>query len=228
MSDVPFSAVAGVDTRSIWTSLVSVSRPRPTVKTGTSAAFIASSASVSSPSVVSAPSVTTTRPASGSPASSCRAPSSAPASRVCAPLNVKSAGEAIRCAVEENRKLRRTNRLDSAFKVAASGPARFWRTNAPRAWPFTSAICMLRESSMRMPRKFCWGTAAFTTSTGRNRQNSTRASAASLSPTRTARWRVALVARADRYVRIVTMMAAATRAAATYEPVVGTRRNSPC
>ena len=33
---------------------------------------------------------------------------------------------------------------------------------------------MLRESSTSTPRKFCWGTAAFTTSTGRNRQKRTR------------------------------------------------------
>ena len=60
-------ASRGADTRSIWTSLVSDSRPSPTVNTGTSAAFIASSASDSSASVVSAPSLTTTSPASGRP-----------------------------------------------------------------------------------------------------------------------------------------------------------------
>ncbi len=69
-SDVPLSAVRGVDTRSTWTSRASQSRPTPTVKTGTAAAFKPRSASVSEASVVSAPSLTRTMPASGRPASS--------------------------------------------------------------------------------------------------------------------------------------------------------------
>jgi hypothetical protein len=56
--------------RPIWMSLCSDSSPTPTVNTGTSAAFSASSASDNEASVVSAPSLTITRPASGSPASS--------------------------------------------------------------------------------------------------------------------------------------------------------------
>ena len=38
-----------------------------------------------------------------------------------------------------------------------------------------SAICMLRESSSSTPMKFCCGTAAWRTSTGRNRQTSSSA-----------------------------------------------------
>ncbi len=66
-SDVPLSAVRGVDTRSTWMSRASRSRPTPTVKTGTAAAFKPRSASVSEASVVSAPSLTSTMPASGRP-----------------------------------------------------------------------------------------------------------------------------------------------------------------
>ena len=60
-------------------------------------------------------------------------------------------------------------------------------TKALRGWPLTSAICMLRESSTSTPRKFCCGTAALTTSTGRKRQKRTRSSVASRMPASTAR-----------------------------------------
>jgi hypothetical protein len=88
-SELPLSAVRGVEIRSSWMSRASRSRPTPTVKTGTDAAFIASSASDSVASDVSAPSETRTMPASGRPAISCRTPSSAAPSFVCAPSNVR-------------------------------------------------------------------------------------------------------------------------------------------
>ena len=156
-SDVPLSAVRGVDTRSIWTSRASRSRPTPTVKTGTAAAFSPSSASVSEASVVSAPSLTSTMPASGSPASSWRAPSSAAPSLVCAPANVSSSGDPSRAADDEKRNVRRTNRSDSALTSAASFEPNACWTNAPRGWVPQSAICMLRESSISTARKFCCG-----------------------------------------------------------------------
>ncbi len=152
------------------------SRPRPTVKTGTSAAFMASSASESSASVVSAPSLTTTRPGE------------------------RQTGELLSRAVERGANLRlragegqlgwrrpgaarstrsgrcrSTNRLDSVFRTSALGPDEVLRRRRRcAACPSTSAICMLRESSTSTPRKFCCGTAAFTTRTGRNRQKRTR------------------------------------------------------
>ena len=65
-SVVPLSAVRGSSTRPIWMSLSSVSRPTPTVKTGTASALRPSSASPSAASAVSAPSLTTpARPAAG-------------------------------------------------------------------------------------------------------------------------------------------------------------------
>ena len=48
---------------------------------------------------------------------------------------------------------------------------------------------MLRESSSSTPTKFCCGTAALTTSTGRNRQTATSASSATRRPASTTRSR---------------------------------------
>ena len=115
-SDVPLSAVRGVDTRSTCTSLRERSRPdadgehRHRRRLHRRAARRDSDASV-----VSAPSLTRTSPASGSPASSWRAPSSAAPSRVCAPANVRSSVEPRRAAADENRNVRSTNRSDSAL-----------------------------------------------------------------------------------------------------------------
>ncbi len=90
ISVVPLSAVFGVATRPTWMSFDNVSRPTPTVNTGSASALRPSSASPSAASAVSAPSLTITSPATGSPASSCRTPDSAAPSRVCEPLNVSS------------------------------------------------------------------------------------------------------------------------------------------
>ena len=170
----------GVDTRSIWTSLVSDSRPTPTVNTGTLAAFMASSASeqlgVGRVRAVGHQDETRQR----------------------------QAGELLPRAVERRAELRlraregelRRRRQPLGGRGEAEGPQdeaarqrssgrrprasrKCCFTNALRGWPSTSAICMLRESSTSTPRKFCWGTAALTTSTGRKRQKRTTSSVAS-------------------------------------------------
>ena len=215
ISEVPLSAARGADTRSTCTSFASDSRPTPTVNTGTDAAFMASSASVREASVVSAPSLTTTRPARGRPASSWRAPSSDAPIRVWAPANVRSDEAPTRDAVDENLKVRMTNRSESDFRSAASGVANVWRAKFARGAWFQSAICMLRESSIRTPRKFCCGTAALTTRTGRKRQKSTSSRMAVRIAASTTRCRIALFDLAARYVRNVTAIATPTTAAAT-------------
>ena len=78
------------------------------------------------------------------------------------------------------------NFSDSAF-ITGESAENCSRTNEPRGLPFVSAICMLRESSTSTPRKFCCDTAARTTRTGRNRQNSIRPSVATRSVIRTTR-----------------------------------------
>ncbi len=198
ITEVPLSAVRGTAIRPIWMSLRSAASPTPTVNTGTSAALSASSASASEASVVSAPSLTMTRPASGRPASSCRAPSSAAPSLVCEPSNASSPGAPSRRAVEENRNVRTTN-LSARARITGDSAENRSRTKAPRDWPSTSAICMLRESSISTPRKFCCDTAARTTSTGRNRQKSISARVATRRAMSTTRCRpVAPRARAAR------------------------------
>ena len=99
------------------------------MNTGSASAFDASSASATVASVVSAPSVTSTRPDTGRPASSWRALSIAFASRVCVPLNVRSAGALTRAVDEENRNVRTRNFSDSAFIIGLSGLAKVWRTD---------------------------------------------------------------------------------------------------
>ena len=66
-------------------------------------------------------------------------------------------------------------RWESVPEHAAVGAPNSWRMNVPRGACRRSAICMLRESSRSTATKFCCGTAALTTSTGRNRQNTTHA-----------------------------------------------------
>src|SRR3954468_19022823 len=181
-SAVPFSAVRGVSTRVTWTSWAKCSRPTPTVNTGIDRALRLASVSSIAASEVSAPSLIMTRPASGSPDSSSRARSSAGARRVDVPPNLRSAADAPRSDDEAKRKKRITKRCDSASSSFAFGPFICCWTNALRAWPSTSAIDMLRESSTSTPRKFCCGTAALRISAGRKRQNSSTARAASRRP----------------------------------------------
>ena len=190
-SDVPLSAVRGVETRPTWMSCESVSCPTPTVNTGSASAFDASSASATVASVVSAPSVTSTSPETGRPASSCRALSMALASRVCVPPKVRSDGALTRAVDDENRNVRTRKRSDSAFIIGLSGLPNVWRTRSARdpVPVFVSGNCMLRESSSRMPTTFCCATAAFTTSTGRKMQKRMMASAATRSRPSTARSR---------------------------------------
>ena len=140
---------------------------------------------------MSAPSVTSTRPETGSPASSWRALSIAFASRVWVPPNVRSAGALTRAVDEEKRNVRTRNLSDSAFIIGLSGLAKVSRTRSARvAVPvLPSGSCMLRESSIRMPTTFCCATAALTTSTGRKMQKRMIASAAMRSAPSAARWR---------------------------------------
>src|SRR5262245_33477513 len=67
---------------------------------------------------------------------------------------------------------------------------------------------MLRESSTRTPRKFCCGTAAFSTSVGRKRQRRSTASAATRRPIRMTRSRRRSAADTPRYVRSATSASA--------------------
>ena len=67
-----------------------------------------------------------------------------------------SAADPSRPADEENLKNRRTKRSRSALSSARVGTASSRCTNWLRGWPSRSAISMLRESSIRTPRKFCW------------------------------------------------------------------------
>ena len=69
--------------------------------------------------------------------------------------------------------MRTTNLSARLFITGDSGP-NCSRAMAPRVLPASSAICMLRESSISTPTKFCCDTAARTTRTGRNRQKRTR------------------------------------------------------
>src|ERR1700687_1428995 len=115
-----------------------------------------------------------------------------------------------RSADDEKRKNRRTNRCDSALRSALSGSASCCWTNSVRGWPSLSAIVMLRESSIRMPRKFCCGTAALRTSDGRNRQNTRSATAATRSATSATRSRRDRSEAMPRYVSNAPRAAAAT------------------
>ncbi len=84
-----------------------------------------------------------------------------------------------------------TNRSESDLTSAASFEPNAWRTNSPRGCgrpSRQSACCANRRSAP--PRKFCCGTAALTTRTGRNRQKTTIASAARRSAVSTTRSRV--------------------------------------
>ena len=178
--------VRGVSTRVIWMSRVKRSWPTPTVNTGIDRALRLASDSSSEASEVSAPSVTITSPASGRPESSSRARSSASPSFVDVPSYLSSAGDPSRPADDENLKNRSTKRCCSVFSSVLSMPPSSRCTNWLRGWPSRSAISMLRESSMRTPRKFCCGTAAFKMSVGLIKQNRRMATSARRSPMSTA------------------------------------------
>ena len=114
----------------------------------------------------------------------------------------------MRLAADENRNVRTTNRSESAFRTWLSLVPNSCLMKSPRVLPFQSAICMLRESSTRTPRKFCCETAALITSTGRNRQKRSKVSVTTRRVARTNLWRVVLCRpRAARYVSTVTMTA---------------------
>ena len=211
---VPLSAVFGVTTRPTWMSFDNVSRPTPMVKTGRLSALRPRIASPSAASAVSAPSLTITRPATGRPASSWRTPDSAAPRRDCDPPNVRSLSCVVRVAALEKRNVRTVKRSDSALSRPRSAAPNSLFTYDARGWPSTSAICMLRESSSSTPRKFCCGTAARTTSSGRNMQTRMMARIARRIAASVMRSRV----RAPwplRYARTVSAAATATAAAAT-------------
>ena len=94
--------------------------------------------------------------------------------------------------------------LRAAASSAGTAPGRS-RSAASRR---VSAIVMLRESSIRTPRKFCWGTAARRISDGRNRQNIRRAIVPRRSRPRTSR---SLAVPSPAIPRYVTSTAAAAR-----------------
>ena len=87
-------------------SLPRVSRPMPTVNTGTWLARSPSNDSWIEDSSVSAPSVTMTRPASGKPVNSSFARSSASPSLVCVPSNDSSRADPTRSVLEAKRNTR--------------------------------------------------------------------------------------------------------------------------
>src|SRR5689334_1890021 len=87
---------------------------------------------------------------------------------------------------------------------------------------------MLRESSMRTPRKFCWGTAAFRISDGLKRQKVSRAIRASRNATSVRRSRVEPLLETNLY---DTRASAATRARAKRASVIdrdAANVKSPC
>src|SRR5262245_55121094 len=100
--------------------------------------------------------------------------------------------------------------------------------NAVRGCSSRSAIVMHLESSMRMPRKFCCGTAAFRIKDGRNKQNVSSARSARRNATSTARSRFGPSVVTPRY---VTRAADATTTRPN-RPIVADREaanvKSPC
>ena len=99
------------------------------------------------------------------------------ARRGAAVLQVAGGASAVRRGREAEEPQRRIV-CDSAVEQRRVRPCRAapGRTSL-RGWPSRSAIVMLRESSIRTPRKFCCGTAALRISVGRNRQKSSTATA---------------------------------------------------
>ena len=186
-----------MSTRLIWMSWEYASRPSPTVNTGTPAACSGKSVSSMAPSALSAPSVTSTRPDSGTPDSSSQARVRAWPTSVRVPSWASSPIEPTRSVRDEKPKSRTANRSRRAEKSGLSSPSSRRMTSA-RDSPSTSAICMLRESSTRIPRKFCWGSTCDSTRTGRHRQTTSRASTASRMPVRTPRSTGRLFARTCR------------------------------
>ncbi len=168
---------------------------------------------------MSAPSDTSTTPETGRPASSSRAPSIAVPRRVCAPSKVSSFTAVTRPVDDENRNTRTMKRSASDLRSGLSGAPNWARMKSARGFPAQSAICMLRESSSNTATTFCWLTAARTTSVGRNRQNSTSASAATRREVRTMRSRSRpSFTRTRRYVRTAMSTTMPTRAAAMKDP----------
>jgi len=188
-SDVPRVTDRGGSTRLTWMSRASASRPTPTVKTGTPAARSPTSGAASDARELSAPSLTTTTPESGSPAISCRTRSSARPRSVRVPAYDSSATSATRSTSAAKRKNRSWNLSASADTSGAEVSPKFFATNAPRGSPPSSAIRMLRESSISTATKFCCGTAVASRSDGRSRQNSSTPSTATRNPTSTSRSR---------------------------------------
>jgi len=88
-------------------------------------------------------------------------------------------------------------------------------------------MVMLRESSIRTPRKFCWGTAALRMSEGRNRQNTSSATTATRSATSAARSRRDRSEAIPRYVSSAPRAAAATIAMTIIVDRVAANEKSP-
>ena len=186
-SDEPVSTVLGGSARLTWMSRSKLSSPTATVYTGIPCACRGMSASANSSPELSAPSVTTTRPESGTEASSDRARSSAGPRRVRLPVKLISEASSIRSVRDEKRKKRTAKRSERAVRTGESGAPKVSCRKEPRDRPSKSWISMLRESSSSTPTKFCCGTTVETTRAGRSRQNASTASPANRRPPSTSR-----------------------------------------
>ena len=226
---VPLSVARGVSTRVTWMSRANRSCPTPTVKTGIcprlEARQLAVERGVRGVGAVRHHDETGQRQPGELVA---RARSSAGPSRDAVPPYFRSAALATRSADEEKRKNRTTKRCDRASSSGLSGSASCCWTNSVRGWPSLSAIVMLRESSSRMPRKFCCGTAAFRIRMGRARQNSRAAMVARRRPTRTARSRGRSSLHAPRYVTSAPTAMSAAAASVSASDRDNANVNVPC
>ena len=147
----------GVSTRVIWMSRSNRSWPTPTVNTGIDRAFRLASGSSSDSSEVSAPSVTMHEAGERQARQLVARPLErrAEARGRAFVLQVARRCPAGRPTTRSGRSAGRTART-APRAAAARRPNCSW-TNSVRGWPSRSAIVMLRESSIRMPRKFCCG-----------------------------------------------------------------------